>query len=183
MILPDLPPLYGWGLYDGHLKQTLAKLKYNRQSRIAEPLGQWLGQFCLDQTQLNENFMRDPPCVVPIPLHRDRQRERGYNQAELIARSFCQVSGLPLKPQGLIRTQATLPQYGLTRGDRFRNLQNVFHLGPDLQKMPNHRHLMLVDDIFTTGATCKSAIATLNHHGFQVTGRQGAHNFAPKDLG
>jgi ComF family protein len=162
--IPELPPLYGWGNYEGALKQSLARLKYNRRPQVAEPLGQWLAQLWLDAGPREHNLG-----VVPIPLHGDRQQQRGYNQAELIARSFCQVTGMPLRPNGLTRTQATTAQFGLSRRERYQNLSNVFEVGADLKKHPNPKNLVLVDDIFTTGATLKSAAETLQQAGFKVT--------------
>jgi predicted amidophosphoribosyltransferase len=73
--VPDLPPLYCWGSYEGALKQSLAKLKYDHQRRIAEPLGHWLAE--LWQPPIMRSRV-----VIPIPLHRDREQQRGYNQAD-----------------------------------------------------------------------------------------------------
>jgi ComF family protein len=159
----QLPPLYGWGRYESTLKQSLAQLKYNHRPLIAEPLGQWLGDLWLGLGPLDRRVW-----AVPIPLHGDRQRQRGYNQAERIARSFCQVTGMPLRAEGLIRTQSTTAQFGLSRRQRHENLQNVFQLGPDLQKQTPVKEIVLVDDIFTTGATVRSAIETLGRSGFTV---------------
>jgi ComF family protein len=160
----ELPPLYSWGHYESTLKQSLAQLKYNHRPLIAEPLGQWLGELWLEVGPLDRRLL-----AVPIPLHGDRQRQRGYNQAELIARSFCQVTGIPLRANGLTRTQATTAQFGLSRRERYQNLSNVFEVGADLKKHPTPRNLVLVDDIFTTGATLKSATETLQQAGFKVT--------------
>jgi ComF family protein len=158
-----LPPLYVWGNYEGALKQSLARLKYDHRPLVAEPLGQWLGQLWLDAGSPDRNLV-----AVPIPLHKDRQQQRGYNQAELIARSFCPITGMPLRANGLTRIQATTAQYGLSRRERYQNLTDVFQLGADLQKQRGQKDIVLVDDIFTTGATLQSAISTLQQSGFRV---------------
>jgi ComF family protein len=160
----ELPPLYGWGRYESTLKQSLAQLKYNHRPLIAEPLGEWLGELWLNVGPLDRRLL-----AVPIPLHGDRQRQRGYNQAELIARSFCQVTGMPLRANGLTRTKSTTAQFGLSRRERYQNLSNVFEIGPDLRQSSKQKNLVLVDDIFTTGATLKSATETLQQAGFKVT--------------
>jgi predicted amidophosphoribosyltransferase len=109
------------------------------------------------------------PIVIPIPLHPERQQQRTYNQAERIARSFCDVTGLPLKANGLLRLKKTAAQYELSRQERFLNLQQAFSMGPDLPS--THRPpILLVDDIFTTGATFNAATDALNQKGFQVVG-------------
>jgi ComF family protein len=158
--VPGLPPLYCWGRYEGALKQSLAKLKYDHQRRIAEPLGHWLAELWQPRSVR--------PWVVPIPLHSDREQQRGYNQAQLIAQSFCQRTGLALRSQGLIRPQATTAQYGLSRPDRYRNLQSAFSLGSDLQNFSPERSVVIIDDIFTTGATLKAAVDTLQKSGIHV---------------
>lgn len=159
----DLPPLYCWGNYEGVLKQSLARLKYDHRPLVAEPLGEWLGQLWLESAPIDRNLV-----AVPIPLHKDRQQQRGYNQSELIARSFCQVTGMTLRANGLTRTLATTAQFGLSRRERYQNLSNVFKLGADLQKYKIQKDVVLVDDIFTTGATLKSASETLQQSGFRV---------------
>lgn len=106
--------------------------------------------------------------VVPIPLHRDRQAQRGYNQAELIARSFCQVTGLRLRPQGLSRVRNTTAQFGLSIAQRQQNLDGAFRLGPDLRSQRSQVPILLLDDIYTTGATVRSAAKTLEASGFPV---------------
>jgi ComF family protein len=158
--VPGLPPLYCWGSYEGALKQSLAKLKYDRQRRIAEPLGHWLAELWQPQSM--------HPWVVPIPLHCDREQQRGYNQAQLIAQSFCQRTGIPLRSKGLLRPQATTAQYALSRLDRYRNLQSAFNLGPELQNLSPKRSVVVVDDIFTTGATFKAAVDVLQKNGIHV---------------
>lgn len=159
--VPDLPPLYAWGSYEGALKQSLAKLKYDRQRRIAEPLGHWLAE--LWQPQSIRHLV-----ALPIPLHCDREQQRGYNQAHLIAQSFCQSTGISLRLRGLLRPRATTAQYGLSRADRYQNLQCAFSLGPDLQKPFPKMSVILIDDIFTTGATLKAAVSTLQNSGIHV---------------
>lgn len=158
-----LPPLYGWKYYEGPLKQSLAKLKYERQRRVAEPLGEGLAALWRNQVKLDGKLI-----AVPIPLHCDRERQRGYNQADLIARSFCQKTGLPLRSQGLLRTQATTAQYGLSRSDRDQNLRSAFALGPGLSRCSSNSRIVLIDDIFTTGATLKAATAVLQNVGLSV---------------
>jgi len=161
--VPDLPPLYAWKYYEGPLKQSLAKLKYDRQRHVAEPLGEGLATLWRNQVELDSKSI-----AVPIPLHRDREQQRGYNQADLIARHFCQRTGLPLRSQGLLRTQATTAQYGLSRSDRFQNLRSAFTLGPGLRRCAPNTQIVLIDDIFTTGATLKAATAILEEGGFKV---------------
>ncbi len=158
ILLPSLPPLIAWGQYEGALKQILVQLKYRHQSKLAIPLGHWLATAWVQQRQPSSQAL----AVVPIPLHRDRQQQRGYNQASLIAESFCKRTGLPLKHQGLIRQKPTAAQHQLSRQSRRQNLQQAFALGRDLQHPRSKTTtILLIDDIFTTGATMTAAVETL----------------------
>ncbi len=158
VLLPSLPPLIAWGQYEGALKQALAQLKYRHQPKLAVPLGHWLATAWAQQRPTSGQTLT----VVPIPLHRDRQHQRGYNQASLIAESFCERSGLPLKHQGLIRQKPTAAQHQLSRQSRQQNLKQAFALGRDLQHIrSNTPAILLIDDIFTTGATMSAAVETL----------------------
>jgi len=156
--------VFAWGVYEGPLKRAIAALKYNHQPQIARPLGQWLAQAWLAHNPWPGNLW-----VVPIPLHPGRERQRGYNQATLLAQSFCDYSGLALKRRGLVRVRATQPQFGLSAPDRDRNLASAFQLGKDLGESPA-KPVLLLDDIYTTGATVRSAVATLQQAGIQVWG-------------
>lgn len=157
--------VFGWGIYGGPLKRAIAMMKYENQRQIARPLGQWLGEAWLS----NFSGYQSQPLVVPIPLHSSKQKQRGYNQAALIAKSFCQITGLKLKLNVLVRARATEAQFGLSISERENNLAEAFAVNPELHsrlKVP----VLLIDDIYTTGATAKSAIQTLHNCRINVLG-------------
>ena len=158
-------PVFAWGNYGGMLKRAITTMKYDNCPEIGQILGQYLGQAWLSHTP-EEN---SPPIVVPIPLHQSKLKERGYNQAELIARSFCQTTGLQLKPKGLQRSRKTTAQFGLSPTQREQNLIDAFTLGSDFRCLPKSP-ILLVDDIYTTGATAKTAIAVFEKNGIKVNG-------------
>ncbi|MEB3281798.1 MAG: ComF family protein [Lyngbya sp.] len=158
-------PLYVWGQYKGTLKQAIVAMKYNNHPEIAEPLGYWLAEGWLNSS----NFNNKRPVVVPIPMFPEKQKKRGFNQAELLARSFCRVTGLPLKSQGLERIRDTQAQFSLSVQQRQENLKDAFRLGADLRQSKVNS-VLIVDDIYTTGATVKAAIATFKHHKISVAG-------------
>jgi len=141
-------------------------MKYENRPEIALFLGQLLGGSWL----LNSSCKYQSPVVVPIPLHPDKMKVRGFNQAEIIARGFCHVTGMRLKPGGLIRIKYTQPQFAVGTYERQKNLTGAFDLGRDLANNYPHRPILLVDDIYTTGATAKSAIHTLDSYGMNVIG-------------
>lgn len=153
-----------WGTYGGVLKRAITTMKYDNHPEIARPLGEWLG-FAWLQNYGNEGSF----IVVPIPMHPEKQKQRGFNQAALIARSFCQVTGLQLKLNGLQRVKATKALFGLSPTERKETLTQAFEIGKDFRKPPDVP-VVLIDDIYTTGATVKSAIDSLSKGKIPVSG-------------
>ncbi|MGF1522471.1 MAG: ComF family protein [Leptolyngbyaceae cyanobacterium] len=154
------------GQYQGALKQAIAALKYDANRHLAQPLGCALGK----RWQAFPLTTRQPPLVIPIPLHAKKLRERGFNQAELLADAFCRQTGLHLVRRGLVRQQETAPQFGLDVKARQENLVGAFALGGDLRDRCPQQPILLIDDIYTTGTTVKIAAAVLRRHGISVCG-------------
>ena len=161
--------ILSWGRYEGSLRQFIGKLKYEGHTDIAELLGFELGKTWLDQDPTLRRSPR-PLAIVPIPLHPSKLQQRGFNQADLIARWFCRLTGLPLYSQGLQRVQATQAQHSLGLADRQRNLAQAFAVSPSQISALRGTTVWLLDDIFTTGATAHSAAQTLRRSGVAVGG-------------
>lgn len=102
--------------------------------------------------------------IVPVPLHAVRLRERGFNQSERLARWLGQKYRLPVYPKALVRSQYTISQTQLNRDIRFKNVNGVFVPGPQIEKLYG-LSVILVDDVLTTGATCRSCAKVLLDHG------------------
>ena len=132
------------------LREIIHHLKYADRVSLAKPLGAILKE-CLQK----ERFQGD--VVVPVPLHRSRERIRGFNQAELIAVR----TGLPVLNRMLRRRKNTPSQTGLTRSERKRNLAGAFELRGDV----SGRRMILVDDVYTTGSTMNEIARTLKRGG------------------
>ena len=163
-LLVDVP-VFAWGVYGGKLKQAIAALKDENQPQLARPLGHWLAQ-----AWLNSQFASTRLIVVPIPLHLDKQKQRGYNQAALLAQSFCALTGLHLQQRGLERILDTQAQFGLSPSEREKNLAMAFGLGSGLRRHHPASPVLLLDDVYTTGSTARSAVQTLRQSGIQVYG-------------
>lgn len=113
-------------------------------------------------------YARGFDALVPVPLHPSRRRERGYNQAEAIAEALGRFSGTPVRPRALIRRKATATQTRLGREQRLGNLEGAFAC-PDAGSARGLR-LLLVDDVFTTGATVSACARALRQAGCGAVG-------------
>ena len=158
-------PVFVWGVYGGTLKRAIAALKYENQPQLARPLGHWLAQ-----AWLNSQLASTRLIVVPIPLHANKQKQRGYNQAALLAQSFCEITGLQLQQTGLERVRGTEAQFGLSIVEREKNLAMAFQLGSGFRRHRPASPVLLLDDIYTTGATARSAAQTLENLNIPVYG-------------
>jgi ComF family protein len=140
------------GVYTGPLREAVLYLKYHDRRALADDLGALLA------ARLEE--VRDewqPEALVPVPIHPQRRRERGYNQAELLAAALGERCDLPVR-DALERVKDTLPQVGLPRGKREENVRNAF--SPRAGGAPGRR-AVLIDDVQTTGATLEAAARAL----------------------
>ncbi|MGL5082463.1 MAG: ComF family protein [Microcoleaceae cyanobacterium] len=175
--------VFVWGRHEGLLKRAIASMKYNNNPQIAQFLGDQLAEgWFSDLEYLTENSTENSTrpakdsaknptetlVVVPIPMFVDKQKQRGFNQAELIARSFCRATGLPLKSQGLERVRETQAQFQLSAQQRQENLKDAFSLGQDFRRHLPNGSVLLVDDVFTTGATVQAAIQVLTQAKIKV---------------
>lgn len=139
------------------LSQAIWHLKYRNAQDLATPLGDWLA------TTIRTGAFGNHPLIVPIPLHPSRLRERGYNQAELIASRLSLASALALKADAIIRTRKTASQVASkSRHARLENMKGAFQV-----PHPEHvagRDIILVDDVCTTGATLQAAATVLKQN-------------------
>jgi len=161
----DELPLFAWGQYGGTLKRAIAALKYENHPALAKPLGQWAGE-AWQEAQLETPRL----VVIPVPMYREKQQQRGFNQAELLARGFCQITRLPLKVDGLVRIRSTEAQFGLSATERQKNLEGAIQVPPAAKTALRGKPVLLFDDIYTTGATARSAAVALQQSGIKVFG-------------
>lgn len=139
-------------LYRGPLRNCLHRLKYGRETRLVP----FLAGLVLERLGVVSGLPA-APLVVPVPLDPERLRERGFNQAELLARFIARERGWALAAAALRRTRATRPQSDLTAAEREANVAGAFAAG----KEARDKEILLVDDIYTTGATAEAAACAL----------------------
>jgi ComF family protein len=148
------------GAYAGPLREALHALKFGGKRALAGPLSALVLEQC--------GALLGPhvDALVPVPLAGARERERGFNQAALLAAHLAAASGLPSKPAWLWRSRGTRPQTELTAGERRANVSGAFAAS----RRASGAHVVLVDDIVTTGATSGECARTLRAAGARAVG-------------
>lgn len=141
----------------GMMQKLLHELKYKGARQVGSRLGELLGE-----ELLKTPAFRDVDMVIPVPLHFKKKRKRGFNQAEMIALGICTAIERPMEINALIRTQHTATQTKKSRFDRWDNVGDVFKV--NAPKKIEGKHILLVDDVLTTGATIGSCANILLEH-------------------
>jgi len=142
--------------YAGAVKEAIHRLKYAAKPAVAPALAQLLSQAW--HSALSEP-LRTAQGVIPIPIHRERERERGFNQSVLLARHFCHAVGLPLWDNVLVRAVYRQPQVGLNAAQRAQNVKDAFRVVSAEQV--TGKCVLLLDDVWTTGSTLNEAARAL----------------------
>jgi ComF family protein len=151
------PPYAGaraFGYYTAELSRIVQGLKFNGRQNLAgllSPLMTTVFFECWSRSEFD--------LVVPVPLHPKRRRERGFNQAALLARGIARQIAVPFAENVLARTRNTSPQVGLTDANRMRNVRGAFRCFKSEEV--DSRRVLLIDDVMTTGATAASAADAL----------------------
>ena len=142
------------GSYEGLMKEAISRFKYHGAIRLAKPLGILLTEYQDPDFPFSEFDL-----ILAVPLHRRRLRQRGFNQATLLARRVSRTHSIPLDSDSLQRTRFTEPQTRLSGPERQKNIRGAFKvLKPEIIA---GKHILLIDDVFTTGATVQECSKVL----------------------
>ncbi len=133
----------------GRVQELLHRLKYEGKREIGIKLGEWYGQQLLESIHF-----KNVDLIVPVPLHPRKERLRGYNQAAMFAQGIASTMGKIWLKDGLLRQIFTETQTQKSRDERLKNVAEVFAIG-NVKKLEN-KHILLVDDVMTTGATMEA---------------------------
>jgi len=144
--------------YNEPLSEAILLMKYDEVTR----LGGWFAEKLAGIVSRAPGEW-DADLVVPVPLHKDRRRERGYNQAELIARPLAKRLGLPLDPGLLVRTKPRPPRLVLSRTEHWESVRGAYATREGRQV--DNLRILLVDDVLTTGATLDACARALKKAG------------------
>jgi len=151
---PHFDQVLSVGHFEGALREAIHQFKYRPCRSLGRPLGTWMaGNVRLLEIDL----------IIPVPLHVKRLRQRGFNQALLLAQFLCEVHGVPLSYDELLRVKPTKPQVELSGEERKTNVANAFAIRN--KGCMAGKRVMLVDDVFTTGATLNECASVLKGDG------------------
>jgi ComF family protein len=161
-IEPTFARAVAYGSYEDGLRELIHLLKYSTVRPAANVLGRMLAEA---MAEIEPEVSGDSVAVVPVPLYRSKRRQREYNHAELIARAAVKIIGgrLHLNPELLKRTRETVSQTGLTRHQRRENVRGAFAVTQ--VETVRGREVVVVDDVFTTGATVSECARVLRRAG------------------
>lgn len=145
-------------VYSGVARQMVQGLKYQDRTDLAPWMGRWM-------MRAGRELVEEAEVIVPVPLHWRRFFKRQFNQSAELGRALSQLSTVPFRPSALRRVKLTRQQVGLERREREENVRAAFRVPPEMEIEIAGRRVLLVDDVYTTGATVRSAARALRKGG------------------
>jgi ComF family protein len=145
--------------YEGEYRRYILQYKFRCKRGLARPIGRLMAE----QIK-NKPAFSNIDAIVAVPIHPERLAERGYNQSLLLAKTVGQELDLPVITKALIRGINSNSQSQFGRKERFKNIKGAFGVGPQIDQIRGKK-ILLVDDIFTTGATMSNCAKLLSEAG------------------
>ncbi|MBI4274853.1 MAG: ComF family protein [Rhizobiales bacterium] len=140
--------------YDQIARALVHSLKYGDRLDLAPIMGRWMARAGI-------MLLDDADILVPVPLHWRRLWARRFNQSAALAKSISETSGVPIAQEALRRIKATAQQVGLSKTERAENVQGAFRVTPNGRAEIRNRHVVLIDDVLTSGSTADSCARAL----------------------
>ena len=165
--------------YRGVAGRMVQALKFSDRTDLAPWMARWMQRAAAE-------LIPDADVVIPIPLHRRRFFARRFNQSAELARAFAKLAKLDYRPAALVRRRVTRQQVGLGARERQDNVRGAFHVPPAGEILLKGKRVILIDDVFTTGATAAAATRALKRAGVREVdvltfARALKEDFAPED--
>lgn len=161
--LPGYDYLYSPFKYEGEVIGLIHQLKFNEKISCASSIAELLLNSYQEKIATQHG---KPDCIIPVPLHKKRLRQRGYNQSTEIARALSKKEGITIAHDAVERVKVTQEQKGLTAKERRRNIKGVFKVIQTGQ----YRHVLIIDDVVTTGSTVNELAWVLKKSGVEEVG-------------
>lgn len=147
--------------YKNGVETAIHNMKFKNLPKLAQTMGSLLYE------ELKQEVLPDFDYIIPIPMHPKKKRQRGYNQSELVAKEVSRLLKKEVRTDILLKTKNTRPQIMLKRENRLRNLESAFMVNNNtvIDSIQN-KHVLLVDDVLTTGTTINTCAKILKENGF-----------------
>lgn len=158
--------IYSATIYQNNLRELIHKLKFNHKKGVARVLAEFLYQYIttvLKENSCNINFQNT--VLVPIPTNNKNIKQRGYNNVFEITKELSHLLNISFSGKILIKIKDTKPQYKLSKDKRMENVFGCFDIDINEYKKYEEKDIILIDDIYTTGATINEAIRTFQAKG------------------
>tara|TARA_R110000751_G_scaffold307898_2_gene434312 strand:- start:97210 stop:97767 length:558 start_codon:yes stop_codon:yes gene_type:complete len=155
----DFPQVLALADYQWPLSKLLTALKFSKQIPNAQGLATLFVKHCLN------SIPALPQLIIPMPLYKNRYLYRKFNQSIELAKQICRQTQLDMDTSIISRNKSTSPQTNLSAAQRRRNMQNAFAVSDAAQlRLKRYKHIVLFDDVITTGSTMNCAYRTLLKH-------------------
>ena len=139
----------------GKVQQLIHELKYNKQQQVGNFIGNWLGDEIVESNRFNNIDF-----IVPVPLHKNKLKKRGYNQLTIFGERLAEKLNITYNSTILVKISSTKTQTKKLRLDRWKNVQELFFVQNNVDL--KNKHILLIDDIITTGATLEACCKAFN---------------------
>lgn len=147
--LIDRAAAFSFYTRDSRIRKLIHQLKYKGIREVGSELGRIYAR-----TLQSSGFLEEIDLIIPVPLHPSKKRQRGFNQSDVISQGISDVAGIPMDTKLLVRKSVTKTQTRKSRYDRWTNVQDIFRV-TDQSRIKN-MHILLVDDVITTGSTLEA---------------------------
>jgi len=151
--------VYACAIYDGIIKKMVRDLKYRNKKKLAKLQAKIMYEY-FKSLDIAKDYL-----IIPVPIHKNRMKERGYNQMDIVGTEFAKLANLNMNKNLLVRIKDTEKQYNLHRNQRIENLKNAFECDENCS-IDKKTSILIIDDITSTGATLLEVINTLKKNGY-----------------
>ena len=151
--------------YEREIRDYIINYKFDEKSYMFESFA----KLVQDDEVFTDSFINKYDCIISVPIHKKRFKQRGYNQSELIAKEIGKICGKPYCKNVLIKKKNIVAQSTLDKLERVRNIKDAFELEPELSIIKGKR-IAIFDDVFTTGATVNECAKVLKENGVDFVG-------------
>lgn len=151
--------IYACTLYEGIIKKMIIDLKYHNQKKLAPLQAQIMYKYW-QELNIKDNFL-----ILPVPIHKNRKKERKYNHMDIVSVEFAKLTGFKTNKNFLIRIKDTKKQFNLHKNERVKNIRNAFDININ-EGIEKNTKLLVIDDITSTGITLEEIIKVLKKNGY-----------------